>query len=105
MIITKGNFKLCRCIEEARQLFICNVEYEFKNETDKKEIEGKDINYTEQLDNGLIAIHFKDGQKEEIAYFYLYCKEYFKIFYKPFYKKMMFKIFLFNLKKKINNNN
>ena len=101
LIITKENLKLCKYIEEISKLFICNVEYEFKNETDKKEIEGKDINYIEQLDNGLIAIHFKDQINEEIAFFYLYCKDY---FYNFFYKKMMFKIFLFKLKKKINNN-
>ena len=102
LIITKENFKLCKCIEKARKLFICNVEYEFKRENDKKSIEGKNLIDAEQLDNGLIAIHLKDEQSEEIAYFYLHCKDY---FYDLFYKKMMFKIFLFKLNKKINNNN
>lgn len=105
LIITKGNFKLCKCNEKVRELFICNVEFEFKNEDDKKIVQEKNIKYIEQLDNGLIAIHLKFGQRKEIAYFYLYCKDYFDMFYKPFYKKMMFKIFLFKLKKKINNNN
>ena len=102
MIFTKENLKLCKCIEEISKLFICNVEYEFNQQSDKNLFEGKSLNNVEHLDNGLIAIHFKDQINEEIAFFYLYCKDY---FYNLFYKKMMFKIFLFKLKKKINNNN
>ena len=102
LIITKENLKLCKCIEEISKLFICNVEYEFNQQSDKNLFEGKSLNNVEHLDNGLIAIHFKDQINEEIAFFYLYCKDY---FYNLFYKKMMFKIFLFKLKKKINNNN
>ena len=101
LIFTKENLKLCKYIEEISKLFICNVEYEFNQQSDQNLFEGKILNNVEHLDNGIIAFHFKDQKNEEIAFFYLYCKDY---FYNFFYKKMMFKIFLFKLKKKINNN-
>ena len=56
-------------------LYICNIGYEYENEDDKISIEGKNINHVEHLDNGLIAIHFKDEkQKDKIGNFYLNCK-------------------------------
>ena len=101
LVITKEKPKICKIFEEKGKLAICNAKYEFKRNVVKELFEGKNINEVEQLDNGLLAFHFKEN-KEKIAYFYLYSKDY---FYKLFYKKMMFKIFLFNIKKKFNNNN
>jgi len=76
MIITKeNNLKICSYVEEMNLLYICNIGYEYENEDDKISIEGKNINHVEHLDNGLIAIHFKDEkQKDKIANFYLNCK-------------------------------
>ena len=79
LIITKENPKLCKCIEEERTLFICDAEYEYdgyKGKDDIKSIIEKNQNEVEQLDNELIAIHFKNGQKEEIALFNLYSSDF-----------------------------
>jgi hypothetical protein len=52
-------------------LYICNIEYEFESEDDKKSILKNNPYHVEQLDNGLIAIHFQD----EIAHFYFNTKD------------------------------
>ena len=54
-----------------KKLYICNIEYEFKSENDKKSIQEKNPHHVEQLDHGLIAIHFED----EIAHFYFNTKD------------------------------
>ena len=72
LVITKeNNPKLCKYVEKVNKLYICNIEYEFESEDDKKSITDKIPSHVEQLDNGLIAIHFKD----EIAHFYLNIKD------------------------------
>jgi len=77
LIITKENkLKICSYVEEVNKLYICNIGYEYESDNDKISIEGKNINHVEHLDNGLIAIHFKDEeQKDKIAYFYLNSKD------------------------------
>lgn len=72
LVITKeNNLKLFKYVEKARALYICNIKYEYESEDDKNSIAKKYPYHAEQLDNGLIAIHFKD----EIDYFYLNSKE------------------------------
>ena len=72
MVITKeNNLKLCKYVEKVNKLYICNIEYEFESEDDKKSIQEKNPHHIEQLDNGLIAIHFQD----EIAHFYFNTKD------------------------------
>ena len=72
LVITKeNNPKLCKYVEKVKKLYICNIEYEFKSENDKKSIQEKNPHHVEQLDNGLIAIHFED----EIAHFYFNTKD------------------------------
>ena len=96
LVITKGKSKLCKCIDKKRALFICDVENEYKwynGNDDIKSIIEKNITQVEQVDNDLIAIHFKNGQKEEIALFKLYCKD---LIYQFYFKKW---IFFYKLKK------
>ena len=72
LVITKeNNPKLCKYVEKVKKLYICNIEYEFESEDDKKSILKNNPYHVEQLDNGLIAIHFED----EIAHFYFNAKD------------------------------
>ena len=75
LVINKGELKICKYIEEKRKLIFFNIKYEYENENDKNTIEKKNLNDVEHLDDGLIAFYFKSKQKDEIAYFYLYCKD------------------------------
>ena len=72
LVITKeNNPKLCKYVEKVNILYICNIEYEFESEDDKQSILKNNPYHVEQLDNGLIAIHFED----EIAHFYFNTKD------------------------------
>ncbi len=98
LVITKGKSKLCKCIDEKRALFICDVENEYKGykgNDDIKSIIEKNIIQVEQLDNDLISIHFKNGQNKEIALFNLYCKDF---IYQYYYENWR-AIFFYKLKK------
>ena len=76
LVITKENKpKLCKYVEKVNILYICNIEYEFESEDDKKSILKNNPYHVEQLDNGLIAIHFKDENKDEIAHFFFNAKD------------------------------
>jgi len=60
LVITKEEPKICKCIEEKGKLAICNAKYVFKRNDDKELFKGKNINEVEHLDNGLVALHFKE---------------------------------------------